>query len=150
MRTPKPIYGQPVGCVLVFVRLRGAGAAAPVVELGPNGEPATASATSGASGVTVVRNGTGDLTLTFKDPPGSLEGVGFMFHGEDTPTATTRKEMEWDSNSAATVSGTRDISTNILTFTPSTDLAAAAAADMAATEVMGLLAVFRTSTVNPL
>lgn len=144
MRQTSPVRGQPIALVPVLIRLRGAGAAAPVVEVGPNGNTrAAASATSNECGVTTSRAAAGDYTISF-----GSEKVGALVYvsptmGSDVLSATSKKDVNWESDSM-TATGT---TFRILVVTPSTDAAAAAAADLATGDVVGLTCWFRTSSV---
>ena len=142
-----PVKGQPAGLVAVLVRLRGAGAAAPLVECGPNGEvpDASASATSGVTGLTTTRAAAGDYTLTFKEKPGKFMCVT-PGYGVGTPSATTPRFVQAEEDAA--FEGTAQ-TIRMFHVTPATDAAAAAASDMAATDVLYLIFWFRTIAANP-
>lgn len=143
-RSTSPVRAQPIGLVLCLIRLRGAGAAAPTVEMGPNGV-VTATSPAGAAGVTSSRAGVGDYTLTFSEKPGVYVG-SIPMHRASTPSATTKRFVEVEEDTLATTSQ----ALRVLCVTPATDAAAAAASDLASTDVVDLLLVFRTSGTNPL
>ena len=142
-----PVRGQPSELVPVLVRLRGAGAAAPLVEVGPNGEAPTASATAATNktGVGISRAGAGDYTLTLAERPGKFMGMT-MGMGVSTPSATTPRFVQYEEDNAFT--GTSN-SIRLFHVTPSTDAAAAAASDMASTDVHTLVFWFRQHAINP-
>jgi len=69
MKDAYPRRTQPGSLVDVVIRLLGAGAAAPTVEMGPRGEPPS----GGSSGVTSARSGVGTYSLDFgTEKPGKL------------------------------------------------------------------------------
>lgn len=147
MRSAGPVRSQPAGFIEVYVRLRGAGAAAPLVELGPYGEDPTPSAT-GEAGVQATRAGVGDYSLVFPtEKPGALEHVSCA-HGHTVPTATTSKIVEFDEDSMA--AGPTGLTFRILVVTPATEAVAAAAVDLTSSDVLWITLRFRTIAVNPL
>lgn len=128
---------QPAGIVELFVRLRGAGAAVPVIEMGPNGFPeTTASAVAGAAGFTISRAAAGDYTMTFSELPGKVVGWRAQ-HARDVPGAATARavQIDWDSNNSAldpTALAFRQL--RIFVTDPGTEAVAPAAADLAAND----------------
>lgn len=143
-----PVRGQPVGLVPVVIRLRGAGAAAPVIEVGPLGKPTVASATSGFSGATITRAATGDYTLTLNSEPPGVFQIMTTGHGTSTPSATTVRSLDYEEDTAF-VFATTPRSIRLFHVTPATDTVAAAASDMASTDVWGIVLWFRSVGTNP-
>lgn len=142
-----PVNGQPAGLTPVLVRLRGAGAAAPLVEVGPNGEVPTAqaSATTGVTGVTTTRAAAGDYTLTLREKVGRFVAMTFGY-GVGTPSNVTPRHVQYEEDTAFSGTG---LTIRIFHVTPATDAAAAAASDMAATDVLSLILWFNTIGLNP-
>lgn len=146
MRSAGPDRSQPASFINVRIRLRGAGAAAPLVEMGPHGEPPTASAT-GNAGVQATRAGVGDYNLALPEKAGELEHVSCQ-HGHTVPTATTHRIVEFDEDSMA--AGPTGLTLRMLVVTPATEAVAAAAVDLTSSDVLWITLRFRTSKANPL
>lgn len=137
---------QPMGMMGVLIRLRGTGAAAPAIEVGPHGKPAVASATSGLSGATITRAATGDYTLTINERPGVFMGLVPLGYGVSTPSAVTPRFMQYEEDTAFSGTG-RTI--RLFHVTPATDAAAAAASDMATTDQATFILLFLTIGTSP-
>lgn len=147
MPTESKVRGLPGDLVLVPITLRGAGAAAPVVELGPKGRPlAAASATSGASGVTTTRAAAGDYTLTLSERPGIFLGM-VAGRGADAPAAATARTVSFENDTAFVGAADTTAGRQIRIFV--TDVATPAAAELAATDVVCLLLVFAAYESRP-
>jgi hypothetical protein len=130
-----PKRAQPTGLVEVCIRLVGAGAAAPTVAMGPKGEPAVS---TDSTGVTSGRTGVGVYTLTFGEKPGKFVGWHWS-HGHTTPTATTPRIVQIDPDSFDTT----DLVLNYITITPATDAAAAAAYELTTADTVCLYLLFK-------
>lgn len=134
--------GQPDKVVPVLVKLRGAGAAAPLVLCGPGGEPSTPAAV--AAGLNVTRAGVGDYTINWVgEKPGRYLAC-VPGHAINAPGAATMRHVEVDADSMAGTS----LGLRILTVTPATDAAAAAASDLTANDEITLLVFFRQRNVG--
>jgi hypothetical protein len=140
---------QPAGIVELFCRIRGAGAAAPLIELGPNGEPDTAAlAVAGQCGFTIARNAAGDYTLTFSELPGKVYGWRAQ-HARDVPGSATARsvQFDWDSNNPAldpTALAFRQL--RLFVTDPGTEAAAPAAVDLAANDKLWISIYCKTSS----
>jgi hypothetical protein len=114
--------------VIVPVTMTGTGAAAPTKTLG--------------AGVTLSRVSAGKVRLTFNEHVGTyVDTIGMV--SAATPTATTTKWVQVEHDTYTAAGKTLDV----YFTTPSTDAAAAALADLAATEKCVLLVLFRRSAV---
>lgn len=133
MKDAFPIKSQPSGLVEVVLRLLGAGTSAPVVQMGPRGEPATGA----SAGVTSARSGVGTCALDFgTEKPGKLVAWNTGY-GNTTGAVGTGvpKSLVVDTDSM-------DLTDNILNYQIcATDTGVAA--DLAATDVMCLVLYFK-------
>jgi hypothetical protein len=118
-----PVRCQVGNCVLLPVRILGAGAANPTLEVGP--------------GVTATWVSQGKYRIATKDYVGKLVGVLAQF-GQAAGAAGGTNVVSWDHDSYTATSKALDI----FVEDPGTEAVAPALADLAATDKLFLLLVF--------